>query len=342
MNKIIHEKVVIYPWRAISMMLISLLLLVISSVISIGTGAIEIPFQTVIEAIFQMDKAVTEHHIVWDLRLPRVIGAIFVGICFAVSGAIMQGVTHNPLADSGLLGINAGSGFFIAIIFAYSPVVSFSMLLGASFIGAALGILLVYGLSSLALGGLTPMRLILAGAAMTALLTALSEGIAMYFNIGQSLAFWFAGTISTAKWEQLDIFIPWVVGALFITMFISKQLTLLSLGDEMAITLGVNINLIRILTMLAVLILAGAAVSIVGAVGFVGLIIPHITRMLIGNDYRWLIPTSAINGALLVVLADLAARTLSPPHEIPIGALIAILGVPFFLYLARKEDMEYD
>lgn len=324
------------------MMCISLLLLIIFSIISIGTGAITVPFQTVLQAIFQMDNSITEHHIIWELRLPRVIGAIFVGICFAVSGALMQGVTHNPLADSGLLGINAGSGFFIAIVFAYSSTVSFGILLGASFIGAAAGILFVYGLSSLAVGGLTPMRLILAGAAMTALLTALSEGIAMYFNIGQSLAFWFAGTISTAKWEQLDIFIPWVLGALILALFISKQITLLSLGDEMAVTLGVNINLIRILSMLAVLILAGTAVSIVGAVGFVGLIVPHITRLLIGNDYRWLIPASAMNGALLVVLADLAARTLSPPHEIPIGALIAIIGVPFFLYLARKEDMEYE
>lgn len=342
MNKTIQENIVIRPWRAIWMMIISLLLLAISSVVSIGTGAVEIPFKTVLQAIIQMDDTMTEHHIIWDLRLPRVIGAIFVGICFAVSGALMQGVTHNPLADSGLLGINAGSGFFIAIVFAYSSAVSFELLLGASFIGAALGILLVYGLSSMAVGGLTPMRLVLAGAAISALLTALSEGIVMYFNIGHGLAFWFAGTVSTAKWEQLDLFIPWVIGALLTALFISKQLTLLSLGDEMAITLGVKINLIRILTMLSVLILAGAAVSIVGAVGFVGLIIPHITRMFIGTDYRWLIPTSAINGALLVVLADLAARTLSPPHEIPIGALIAIIGVPFFLYLARKEDMEYD
>lgn len=342
MNKPAHKNIVIHPWRAISMMLISLLLLFVLSVISISTGAIEIPFQTVIQGIFQMNHTVTEHHIIWELRLPRVIGAIFVGICFAVSGALMQGVTHNPLADSGLLGINAGSGFFIAILFAFSSSVSFSLLLGASFVGAALGILLVYGLSSVAIGGLTPMRLVLAGAAMSALLTALSEGLVMYFNIGQGLAFWFAGTISTAKWEQLDIFVPWVIGALLLAFLISKQLTLLSLGDEMATTLGVNINRLRALTMLSVLVLAGAAVSIVGAVGFVGLIVPHITRMIIGNDYRWLIPVSAINGALLVVLADLAARTLSPPHEIPIGALIAIIGVPFFLYLARRGDMNYE
>ncbi len=184
------------------------------------------------------------------------------------------------------------------------------------------------------------MRLVLAGAAVSALLTALSEGVAIHFRIGQDLAFWYAGGVSGTTWINLAIMSPWVIIALIGAFILSRSITLLSLGDEVALGLGQRTGRIKFFGALIVLVLAGAAVSVVGAVGFVGLIIPHLTRFLVGHDYRWIIPCSIILGSLIMVVADLAARMVNPPHETPIGALIALIGVPFFLYLARKGGRE--
>jgi iron complex transport system permease protein len=249
----------------------------------------------------------------------------------------MQGMTRNPLADSGLLGLNAGAGFALAICFAFFPGMPYMYIILYSFVGAGLGVLLVYGFGAASKSGLTPLRLVLAGAAVSAMLSALSEGIALYFKIGQDLAFWTAGGVAGTKWSQLEVMFPWVLAALIAGIIISRSITLLSLGEDIAVGLGQRTGLIKLVGLIVVLILAGTAVSVVGAVGFVGLIIPHLTRKLVGVDYRWIIPCSAVMGSLLLVFADLAARMINPPYETPIGALVALIGVPFFLYLARKE-----
>jgi iron complex transport system permease protein len=181
---------------------------------------------------------------------------------------------------------------------------------------------------------------VLAGAALSALLSALSEGIALYFRIGQDLAFWYAGGVAGTKWFQLKIMFPWIAAAIIGAIILSRSITMLSLGEDVAKGLGQRTGLVKLAGTVLVLILAGAAVSVVGAVGFVGLIIPHLTRYMVGVDYRWIIPCSAVLGSLLVVFADLAARMVNPPFETPVGALIALIGVPFFLYLARKERRE--
>lgn len=308
--------------------------------LSISFGAADIQLATVWTAVFQFNPDVTAHQIIREIRLPRVLGAAMVGACFAVAGALMQGLTRNPLADSGLLGLNAGAAFMLAICFAFLPGLSYMYLILYSFLGAGLGAGIVYGVGSMSRGGLTPMRLVLAGAAVSALLGALSEGVALYFRIGQDLAFWYAGGVSGTKWIHLQIMSPWIIGAMIGAVILSRSITLLGLGEEVAIGLGQRTKSIKLIGMLLVLILAGAAVSVVGAVGFVGLIVPHLTRFLVGHDYRWIIPCSIVVGGLLVVLADLAARMINPPFETPIGALIALIGVPFFLYLARKGVKE--
>ncbi|RCW76975.1 FecCD family ABC transporter permease [Saliterribacillus persicus] len=314
--------------------------LIIAIGISVSIGAAEIDVKTVWSAVFQYDSALVPHQIIQETRLPRVLGAALVGASLAVSGSIMQGMTRNPLADPGLLGLNAGAAFMLAICFAFFPGLPYMYLILFAFLGAALGAGIVFGIGSIAKGGLTPMRLVLAGAAVTALLVALSEGIAIYHRIAQDLAFWNAGGVSGTKWENLQIMAPWVLLAILGAIVLSKSITLLSLGDEVAVGLGQQTGKIKLFGTIIILILAGAAVSVVGAVGFVGLIIPHITRFIVGHDYRWIIPGSAVLGGVLVVLADLAARMVNPPQETPIGALIAIIGVPFFLYLTRKGGKE--
>lgn len=313
------------------------MLLALGMALSISFGAADIKLSVVWKAIFDFNPELTPHQIIWEIRLPRILGGAMVGACFAVAGAIMQGMTRNPLADSGLLGLNAGAGFALAVCFAFFPGLPFMYIIMYSFLGAGLGVLLVYGFGAASKSGLTPLRLVLAGAAVSAMLSALSEGIALYFRIGQDLAFWTAGGVAGTKWSQLEVMFPWVLAALIAGLLISRSITLLSLGEDIAVGLGQRTGLIKLIGLIVVLILAGTAVSVVGAVGFVGLIIPHLTRKLVGVDYRWIIPCSAVMGSLLLVFADLAARMINPPYETPIGALVALIGVPFFLYLARKE-----
>ncbi|GAS82983.1 ferrichrome ABC transporter permease [Paenibacillus amylolyticus] len=325
------------PWAATLILTGGILLLALGMALSISFGAADIKLGVVWKAIFDFNPELTPHQIIWEIRLPRILGGAMVGACFAVAGAIMQGMTRNPLADSGLLGLNAGAGFALAICFAFFPGLPFMYIIMYSFIGAGLGVLLVYGFGAASKSGLTPLRLVLAGAAVSAMLSALSEGIALYFRIGQDLAFWTAGGVAGTKWSQLEVMFPWVLAALIAGLLISRSITLLSLGEDIAVGLGQRTGLIKLVGLIVVLILAGTAVSVVGAVGFVGLIIPHLTRKIVGVDYRWIIPCSAVMGSLLLVFADLAARMINPPYETPIGALVALIGVPFFLYLARKE-----
>lgn len=314
-----------------------LAVLLLAMAFSITKGASNIAMSDVLAAIFKFDKTNKQHLIVVDLRMPRVIASALVGASFAVSGAVMQGTTRNPLADSGLMGLNAGAGFALALSFAFFPGLPYLQVMLVSFMGAAFGALLVNGIASIRQGSASPMRLVLAGAAVSALLAALSQGIAIYFNISQNIMFWTAGGVAGSNWSQIVILTPWVLLALLSAMLLSRYITMLSLGEEVAKGLGVNTKVIVFLSSLIVLILAGSSVAVVGSVGFVGLIIPHITRFIVGGDYRFIIPVSAVLGALLMVLADLGARMLNPPFETPIGAVIAVIGVPFFLYLARKQ-----
>lgn len=195
---------------------------------------------------------------------------------------------------------------------------------------------MVFGLGSLRKGGMSPMRITLAGAAVMAFFLALSEGIAIYFKLSQSLAFWTAGGVSGTNWIQLQYVVPIVGFGILIAILLSKDLTLLSFGEELAKGLGQRTFVVKAILMLVVLLLAGAAVSVVGSVVFIGFMIPHVVRFFVGTDYRWIIPCSAIFGGIFMVLADAVAKTINAPFETPIGAIIAMIGLPFFLYFTRK------
>lgn len=324
-------------WAAMLVILFGSGALVLIMALSITQGAAGISLQTISDALFRFNDQNTHHLIVRDLRLPRVLASALVGSALAVSGAVMQGTTRNPMADSGLLGLNAGAGFALAISFAFFPGMGYLGIILFSFLGAALGAGLVNGIAAFQKGGVSPMRLVLAGAAVSALLTALSQGISLYFNVAQSIMFFTVGGVAATNWMQLRIMAPFILIALGGALILSRSVSLLSLGEDVARGLGLNTALVNVLASLIVLVLAGASVSVVGAVGFVGLVVPHLARFLVGVDYRWIIPSSAVLGALLVVIADIGTRTLNPPFETPIGALISLIGVPFFLFLARRQ-----
>lgn len=300
-------------------------------------GAADIRLSTVWDALFRFDPELSSHHVVRDLRVPRALGSALVGAGLAVAGAMMQGMTRNPLADSGLLGLNAGAGVMLAVCFAFFPQTPYILLMVYAFLGAAIGAGLVFGIGSMARGGMTPVRLTLAGAAVSALLTAVSEGIALMFRVGQDLAFWYAGGAAGITWPQISVLWPWIGVSLIAALLMSRSITLLSLGEEVAAGLGMRTRWVKTAGMLVVLILAGSSMSAVGSIAFIGLMVPHVARFLVGVDYRWIIPCSAVLGSLFMVLADIGARSVNPPYETPAGALISLAGVPFFLWLARRR-----
>ncbi|MBD0381365.1 iron ABC transporter permease [Paenibacillus sp. WST5] len=317
--------------------IIAIFALLLSMFIAVSFGAKDLTLQTVWTAVIHYNPSHTTHQIIHELRLPRVIGAAIIGAGFAVAGALMQGITRNPLADSGILGINAGATFMVALSFVFFPDLPYSALMLLSFIGAALSTVFIFLLGSAAAGGLTPLRLTLAGAVVAAMLHSLSSGIAIYYELNQDPAFWYAGGVAGVKWHHLKLLVPIILLAIVWSMAISRSVSLIALGEDVSVNLGVKTKRIRVLGIMLAVILAGTSVSAVGSIGFVGLVIPHIARKLVGVDYRFIIPVSALLGAILLILADLGARMVNPPRELAISLMVALVGVPFFLYLARRE-----
>ncbi|MFD1417640.1 FecCD family ABC transporter permease [Companilactobacillus keshanensis] len=318
-------------------LIVSLLLLAILIILSIRFGANKNESSTVFNAIFHFQKNNVDQQIIRNIRIPRVIGAVLIGVALAGSGVLMQSITKNPMADSGILGINSGAALMLTVSFAFFPHLSTQGTTIFSILGAAFTSILVFVISSLKKSQMSPTILVLSGMAISAFFTAISEGLALLLHLKQDLAFWHFGGVSAVSWVQLKNLGPWIAIGIVILLFLAPSMNLLHLSDDSIKSLGRNINVIRILALICVVILSGISVSLVGAVAFVGLIIPHIAKFLIGTDYRQIIPLTLILGADLTVCADLIARTINPPNETPFGLIISLVGVPFFIYLARKD-----
>ncbi|MDQ0297767.1 iron complex transport system permease protein [Salibacterium salarium] len=325
------------PFGAMMILIFGTLTLIFGLGLSISFGAASIDLTTVWQAIFAFDADITDHQIIQEVRLPRALGSVLIGAFLAVSGAIMQGMTRNPLASPAILGVTDGAAFAIAIAFAFFPGMSYLGLMGWSFAGAGLGAMLVFGIGAFAKGGVTPVKLALAGVAVGAMLSSFSSAIAIHFRVAQDMSFWFAGGLAGVQWISVQLLVIAAIVGLGLALLISRSITILSLGEEVSKGLGQKTVVVKTAGIIVVLLLTGAAVSVAGRIGFIGLVIPHITRFLTGVDYRWIIPCSAILGALLLVLADLGARMVNAPYETPVGAITALIGIPFFLYLARQE-----
>lgn len=317
----------------IGYMILVFALLIIALLISILIGEAKVNFSTIIEAIFHYNPKNQQHNIISEIRIPRDLGAMLVGMALSVAGAVIQGVTKNGLADPSLNGLNAGASFTLALTFAFFPQAPFLMIMFACFIGAMLGGFIVLTIGRSRRDGFNPMRIILAGAAVSALLTALSQGIALVFKLNQSLTYWTAGGVSGTTWPQLLWSGPIIIIAIVIIIAMSKQLTILNLGESLAKGLGQNITLVRGISLLLTMVLAGVAVSMVGQIAFVGLMVPHIVRFLVGTDYAKVLPLTALSGALLMLVADTVARMMG---DAPVGAIISFIGVPYFLYLVKR------
>ncbi|MDQ0242912.1 iron complex transport system permease protein [Bacillus fengqiuensis] len=274
--------------------------------------------------------------IIREIRLPREMAAIFVGAALAVSGAIMQGLTRNPLADPGLLGLTAGAYAALAITIAFIPSINYFGIMITCFIGSAVGTMMVFGIGAMKKGGFSPLRIVLAGSAVSAFLYAIAEGIGIYFKISKDISMWTAGGMIGTTWDQLQIIVPFILAGILISLFFSRQLTILSLSEEVAVGLGQKITRVKAILFIVIILLAGASVALVGNMAFIGLMVPHIVRAIVGTDYRFIIPMSVIAGAVFMLLADTLGRTINAPYETPVAAIIAIMGLPFFLFIVHK------
>lgn len=297
----------------------------------IGTMRIE-PGQ--IFRVIAGDRLTTQGRVIWNIRLPRMILAGLVGINLALAGAILQGVMKNPLADPGIIGISSGAGLFGIFILVIFPQY-LKLVPVAAFCGALLAAFIIYSLAWK--GGIEPTRIILAGVAVSALFGAGISATLVFFSdrVHGALTF-MNGSLSSRSWPEVATIFPYTATGLLVALLLSNKMNILVLGDDTARGLGLNVEATRLgFTALAAL-LAASAVSVVGLLGFVGLIVPHSIRLILGNDYKYLFPASALLGAALVMLSDTFARTVFSPTEIPVGIVMAVLGVPFFLYLLRK------
>ncbi|NQP53868.1 iron ABC transporter permease [Streptococcus suis] len=313
------------------------LLFVIGAYLSLRFGAISYSHQQLVETLRHPMTDSPVQDVVIDLRLPRMVAAILVGAAMAQAGAMMQGITRNVIADPGLLGINAGAGLALILGYAIFGSLHYSQILVICLLGSCLAAGLVFGLSYQVQKGYNQLRLILSGAMVASLFSAIGQAITIYFDLSTAVIGWQAGGLVQVNWKMLAIIGPLIIVGLILAQLFSHQLTILSLNETVAKNLGQRTALMTMVLLGIVLLLSAAAVALVGSLSFVGLIIPHFIRMFTGKNYKILLPLTAFAGASFLIWVDLVCRSINPPAETPISAVISIIGLPCFLWLIRKE-----
>ncbi|MEF3302123.1 FecCD family ABC transporter permease [Paenibacillus sp. GYB003] len=315
-----------------------LLLLSLCLLGSIALGKTAVPPSVVADALTAFDSESREHLLIRTVRLPRALIALMVGASLAMAGAVMQAITRNPLAGPELFGVSQGAALLVVLHIFVLGGVSAGGHIGYAFLGAGLAGAAVYVLGAIG-GGLTPIKLILAGSVVNLLFASLTQGILVFDEQSlDTMRFWLAGSLTGRNIELFIQVLPFMSLGIIGTLAISKQINVISLGEDTALSLGLRTGWVKAAALLAVVFLAGSSVAIAGPIGFIGLAVPHIVRSLVGPDYRWVIPYSAVMGAVLLLLADIAARFVVPAQEVPAGIVTALLGAPFLIYLAQRRN----
>lgn len=313
------------------------ILLLIFVVISIGMGSIYISPLETIQTIFTRSEEMATT-IIWDLRIPRVAVAAIVGVNLALSGALLQAVMRNPLADPGLTGVSSGASVTVlAIMLVFPNFTSFVPI--AAMIGGTIAVAIVYALAWKK-NTISPVRIILAGVAVNAIFGGITGLLSILYSDRLPAALqWMNGSLGGKGMGDVAVLLPYSMIGWVLALFCIRSANLLSLGEKVASNLGENTNRIRILLSLVAVYLAAVSVSIVGLLGFVGLVVPHMARLIVGTNYRFVIPMSMVLGAVVLVIADTIGRTLFAPLDLPAGIIMAMVGGPYFLYLMRKGDV---
>ena len=321
------------------LLLVGLVVLVVLSVLSISFGVRAVSFDDIVAALTGHTDTIAEAAIV--KRIPRTVLALLVGAALALSGATMQAVTRNPIADPGILGVSNGASLAVVCGIAFFGLADPYGQMAFAIVGAGVAAVFVYTVGSLGRGGATPLKLALAGAATSAAFASLISAVMLpRVDLLQTFQSWQIGGVGGAEWPRIALTAPVLAVGALICFLCSRGMNSLALGDEMAKGLGENVFRTRMISALGAVILAGAATAIAGPIGFVGLIIPHVCRMLVGTDHRWLLPFSAIAGAALLTASDIVGRVIAPSsEEIQVGIITAIIGAPFFIWIVRRQKV---
>jgi iron complex transport system permease protein len=273
-------------------------------------------------------------------RVPRTVLAVLIGAALGLAGAVMQGVTRNPLADPGILGVNTGASLAVVTGMASFGLVSATSHVWVAIGGAAVTAVFVYAVGSLGRGGHTPLKLALAGAVSSAALTSLISAVVLSRNdIATTFRSWQIGGVGGASFDRISLVLPFLAVGAVVCLLTARGLNSLALGDDLAAGLGERVALIRLGASFGAVVLCGAATAVAGPIGFVGLVVPHLCRLLIGVDHRWLLPLSALGGAVLLTVADVVGRLVNRPEEIDVGIITALVGAPFFIWIVRRQKV---
>lgn len=307
-------------------------------VASVALGSRDVGWSDILAAFRGVDETMEQAAV--TKRIPRTLLAVAVGAALAVAGAVMQGVTRNPLGDPGILGVNMGASLAVVtgmVMFGLADPASY---LWVAILGAAVTAVLVYAIGSLGRGGATPLKLALAGAATSAALASLISALVLPRNdIAGNFRSWQIGGVGGATYDSITRALPFLAVGFAICLLSGRALNSLALGDELAAGLGERVALVRGVAAFGGVLLCGAATAVAGPIGFVGLVVPHVCRLLVGLDHRWLLPFSALLGAALLTAADVVGRVVARPAEIDVGIVTALVGAPFFIYIVRRQKV---
>ena len=320
-------------WR-VTILILFAFLAVLGAFLSLTKGSSMITMSQIVELLLNPGTD-PQSQIIWNIRMPRTIVGALVGINLSLSGAILQAIMRNPLADPHIIGISSGAGLAGVVIMILFPALEY-LITPVAFVGAMLAAICIYILAWK--NGIKPVRIILAGVAVSAFLSAGISGLMIFYSDRvHGALMWMVGGLAARSWPHVSIILPYAAIGLVLALASASYLNILQLGDEMARGLGVNVEVTRIVMTAIAALLAASAVSVVGLLGFVGLVVPHAARLLIGSDYRFLLPAAALLGVAIVTLSDTFARVIFAPIEFPVGIIMAFLGAPFFLFLLRRE-----
>ena len=320
-------------WR-LTILILFLFLALLGAFLSLTKGSSVITMEQIVELLLHPGED-PQSQIIWNIRMPRTIVGALVGINLSLSGAILQAIMRNPLADPHIIGISSGAGLAGVVIMILFPALEY-LITPVAFVGAMLAAICIYILAWK--NGIKPVRIILAGVAVSAFLSAGISGLMIFYSDRvHGALMWMVGGLAARSWPHVSIILPYAIIGLVLALASASYLNILQLGDEMARGLGVNVEVTRIIMTAIAALLAASAVSVVGLLGFVGLVVPHAARLLIGSDYRYLLPAAALLGVAIVTLSDTFARVIFAPIELPVGIIMAFLGAPFFLFLLRRE-----
>lgn len=307
---------------------------------SVTVGARPITLETVWTALTAFDPESTDHRIIWDLRLPRTVIGLAVGAALGLSGAVLQGATRNPLADPSILGINSGAAVFVVLGVAMFGITQLSTYVWLAFIGAAVAMLVVYSVASLGREGATPIKLALAGAAVTAAMQSVTSAILLTSpRTLDEIRFWQVGSLVGRDMSVFLQVAPFLAVGIVLALASGRMLDGLSMGEDVARSLGQNVGRSRAVAGLAAVILAGAATAAAGPITFVGLTVPHVARAITGPNYRWILPYSMLLAPILLLSSDILGRIIAPPGEVQVGIVTAFVGAPFFIALVRRRKL---